>query len=239
MGAQARSARHPGEMGIEVEMPERSSSRRSGCRLSPLAIRALRSERDAELGDVVGGRRRSHPSRWQSTVVAACRDRPSPRPMDERGARDSPSRFGSTGARPRSSRRLGAAFQTTRESIRQIEAKACRSCAPASDTGARDLSRYERPHGVAGWTGTRNPPRAMDAPVTPWLSIGEVYGNRTRGRGVSRPTPLEGGGAPPGARTPPIREVSGAARPGLKDASEEAARRLGWESHEEVLILQC
>ena len=130
------------ELAKEVEMPEDKVTEALRFAAEPLSLsEPLREDGDAELGDVVEDRSAESPFETAATALLPEEIQRLLAPLDEREREILRLRFGLGGSgEGRTLEEVGEHFNLTRESIRQIEARAMSKLRhPSSDTGARDL----------------------------------------------------------------------------------------------------
>ena len=112
-------------------MPEDKVTEALRFAAEPLSLsEPLREDGDAELGDIVEDRSAESPFEVAATALLPAEIEKLLAPLDERERQILALRFGLDRGEPRTLEEVGEYFNLTRERIRQIEARACRSCAP-------------------------------------------------------------------------------------------------------------
>ena len=134
------------ELAAEVEMPEDKVTEALRFAAEPLSLsEPLREDGDAELGDIVEDRSAESPFEVAATALLPAEIEKLLAPLDERERQILALRFGLDRGEPRTLEEVGEYFNLTRERIRQIEARRCRSCVTLRPTPARaTCSQSER-----------------------------------------------------------------------------------------------
>ncbi len=132
------------ELAAAVEMPEEKVIEALRFQSEPLSLsEPLRTEGEAELGDIVEDRSADSPSEIAASTMLPDEVTRLLSPLDEREREILRRRFGLDRGEPRTLEEVGEYFDLTRERIRQIEARAMSKLRhPSSDTGARDLLNF-------------------------------------------------------------------------------------------------